>query len=359
MEAQSLINIAQILIGGILLLVLVNLYLVVKLKEIDPFRRWDADGINGFLFIFFGVVGMVVAGIAAFKWYDLMILVKNPASEHGQDIDRMFWNTMWVSVAVVILTNTLMFYYAWRYRSKPGRKALYYPANDTMEIIWTAIPAVVLILLIGDGIRTWHNIFRDPPSDAIQIELNGKQYDWTIRYPGTDDEFGLTSVEYINDAQANTIGFNFEDEKGHDDIVVTEIHMPVNRAVNFTIKSRDVLHSATLPHFRMKMDAVPGMATNFWLTPTMTTEEMREKTGNPEFNYEMSCQQICGGGHWNMRRVIIVETEEEFQQWLNEQKPFYATWKENNAPDTKESAEPDTQMAEEEVETDRTLSMND
>ncbi len=355
METQSLVSIAQILIVGILVLVVANLYLVIKLKDIDPFRKWDPNSINGALFVLFGVVGMVVAGIAASRWYDLMILVKDPASLHGEDIDRMFWNTMIVSIFVVVLTNTLLFFYAWYYRGRPGRKALYYPDNDRLEMIWTAVPAVVLILLIGDGIRTWHKIFKDVPENAIEVELNGKQFDWTIRYPGADEKYGYTSVEYIDDAQGNTIGFNFEDSKSHDDIVTTEIHLPVNVPVNFTIKSRDVLHSATLPHFRMKMDAVPGMATNFWLTPTKTTEEMREITGNPEFNYEMSCQQICGGGHWNMRRVIIVESEVSYKQWLDSQRPFYATWKENYGPT---DDIPEVNLAEEEVEGQKDLSMN-
>ncbi len=356
MESQSLINIAQVLIASILLLVIVNLYLVIRLKNIDPFKKWSVNGINGALFMLVGIVGMVAAGVGFSKWYDLMILVRNPASIHGADIDRMFWNTMYVSVAVVILTNSLLFFYSWYYRGKPGRKALFYPENDRLEMLWTAVPAVVLIVLIGDGIRTWNNIFKDVPENAVNIELNGKQFDWTIRYPGSDREYGYTSIDYINDGQGNTIGFNFEDPKSHDDIITTEIHLPVGVPVNFTIKSRDVLHSATMPHFRMKMDAVPGMDTYFWFTPTKTTEEMREITGNPEFNYEMSCQQICGGGHWNMRRVIIVETEEEYKQWLNSQKPFYASWKENFG--NEEELIPDKQMAEESAEDEDAISMN-
>ena len=329
MDAQSLISFAQLLIGAIFVLVMVNLYLVVRLKDIDPFRKWKSNEINGALFVVFGVVGLIAAGISYASWDDLMILVNDAASEHGEKIDSMFWRTMYVSLFVTILTNALLFYYSWRYRGKPGRKALFYPENNRLEVIWTLVPLFVLILLIGDGINTWHKIFQDPPEESIEVEMYAKQFDWTFRYPGVDNTFGEIGVGYINEGQGNTIGFNFEDSKGHDDILATELHLPVGVPVNFTIRSRDVLHSATLPHFRMKMDAVPGMPTNFWLTPNKTTQEMRDITGNPDFNYEMSCQQICGGAHWNMRRVVIVESMEEYQRWLGQQKAFYTSWEQN------------------------------
>ncbi|MEM6628562.1 MAG: cytochrome c oxidase subunit II [Bacteroidota bacterium] len=329
MEAQSLISIAQLLIGGIFILVLINLYLVVKLKEIDPFRNWKPHEINGALFVVFGIVGTIAAAISYMRWEELMLLVKFPASEHGEVIDSMFWITMAVALFVTLVTNALLFLFSWMYRSKPGRRAQFIPENNMLEIVWTAIPAVVLTALVGYGAYNWLKIFDDPPENAIHIEMNARQFDWTFRYPGPDEEFGNRSVSYINDGQGNTIGLNLEDPKGHDDIILaSDLYLPVGVPVSFTIRSRDVLHSATLPHFRMKMDAVPGMPTNFWLTPTLTTEQMREETGNPDFVYEMSCQQICGGAHWNMRREVVVVTAEEYQKWLGEQKAFYTDWQE-------------------------------
>ena len=324
MDAQSLISIAQLLIGVIFLMVVLNLYLVIRLKDIDPFRNWKPHEINGALFVIFGVVSMIAAGVAYARWSDLMILVKGAASEHGDKIDAMFWRTMYVSLFVTILTNALLFFYSWLYRARPGRKALFYPENIRLEILWTVVPAIVLTALVVDGAFTWNRIFGDPPADAIEIEMYGKQFEWNFRYPGNDQVYGDIGVGYINLATGNTYGFNFEDTKGHDDKVTKELHLPVGVPVNFTIRSMDVLHSATLPHFRMKMDAVPGMPTRFMMTPTITTKEMRERTGNPEFTYEMSCQQICGGAHWNMRREVIVETMEEYQQWLGQQQTYYS-----------------------------------
>ena len=360
MEAQSLISIAQLLIGGIFVLVLINLYLVVKLKEIDPFRNWKPHEINGALFVIFGIVGTIAAGVAYMRWEDLMILVNNPASEQGKVIDDMFWITMAVSLFVTLFTNALLFLFAWMYRSKPDRKAQFIPDNHMLEYVWTAIPAVVLTALVGYGAYNWLEIFSDPPEDAIEIEMNAKQFDWTFRYPGPDKEFGDRGISYINDGLGNTIGLNFEDSKGHDDIILTSaLYLPVDVPVSFTIRSRDVLHSATLPHFRMKMDAVPGMPTYFWITPTMTTEEMREKTGNPEFVYEMSCQQICGGAHWNMRREVVVVTMEEYKKWLGEQKPLYTSLQEKYGEEEFPNPvlpEPQ-QFAEEGEEADQPISM--
>lgn len=331
MDAQSLISLAQLLLVLILGLVCLNLYLVFRLKEIDPFKDWNSTTINAGMFLAFWIVGIIASSVATYVWWDEMIMVQNSVSDQGQRIDGMFWRTMAVTILVVLLTNSLLFFYGWKYRTKPGRKALFYPENHRLELLWTVVPAIVLVALIFDGVIAWNGIMADAPDDAVEIELNAKQFDWTVRYPGADMEFGEAHVRYINEAQANTLGFNFDDRSGHDDIVATEVHMPVNRPVKFTIKSRDVLHSATMAHFRMKMDAVPGMETYFWITPNKTTAEMRKELGDDTFNYELSCQQICGASHWNMRRVVVVETEEEYNNWLKSQQPFYNQWRQLNA----------------------------
>jgi cytochrome c oxidase subunit 2 len=351
MDGQLLISIAQGLLLVILALTVVNLYLIFRYKEIDPFAKWNPDGVNGGLFMAFFVVGLIAAAMSTEQWFDKLILVTNPASAHGEEIDRMFWNTMWVTILVVVVTNFLLFYYSWRYRYREGTKALFYPHNNRLEVVWTVVPAVVLALLVFDGVGVWHDIMGNKSKDSLLVELNGKQFDWTIRYPGEDLEFGETAVNYIDEGNSNTLGFNFEDKRGHDDLVAFELHVPVDTDVELQIRSRDVLHSATLPHFRVKMDAVPGMMTSFNFRPTKTTAEMREITGNPDFNYEMSCQQICGGGHWNMRRVVVVETMEEYQAWLKQQKPFYAQWKEmNGEPSTGGTAAAETAPADEAAE---------
>ncbi len=336
---QLVINLAQGILLLIFLLVSVNLYLVFRLKDIDPFAKWNPNHINGILFLVFMIGGFIAATVSTGMWIDTFIFFSGSASEHGNDIDRMMVNTTLVTILVILVTNGLLFYFSYRYRGVGDRKALYYPHNNRLELIWTLVPAVVMALLVFDGARVWYDVMlTETPEDAVHIELNGKQFEWTIRYPGADLAFGDAKVQYINEADANTLGFNFEDKNGHDDLVVAELHLPVGETVALTIRSRDVLHSATLPHFRVKMDAVPGMPTHFKFKPTKTTVEMRKETGNPEFNFEMSCQQICGNAHYNMRRVVIVETRAEYDAWLAKQKPFYATWKSLQTPDAAEAS---------------------
>lgn len=322
---------------GILGLVAYNLYMVFKLKDIDPFKKINANGANGVLFLVFLIVGTIAAVWSTKAYYPLFMFGRDAASEHGVWIDTMFNRTMWVSIFVVVVTNTLLFWFAFRYRGTGERKALFVSHNNKLEIIWTVIPAIVMALLIADGVRNWHRIM-DPSdeikAEAMDIEFYARQFDWTIRYPGNDGELGQSHVKYIDLDRGNQIGFNFEDKKTRDDIIVTEIHVPVNRHIRMNIRSQDVLHSATLAHFRVKMDAVPGMPTKFYFKPTITTKEMREMKDDPEFNYEMSCQQICGSAHYNMRRVLVVETQEEYDAWLAEQKPFYQTYLELNGMDT-------------------------
>jgi len=335
MGAQELLNISQVLLGVIFLFVIVNLVLVFRLKDIDPFRKWNPDSINGALMMMFFVVFLPLGIVGALNYGDTYTLLLDPASEHGAEIDRMQKNTFVVAILVSVITNLLLFYFSWRYSHKKDKKALYYPHNNRLEIIWTAVPAVVLTLLVFDGVGVWHEIWKKLPEDmAVEnIEVNGKQFGWTVRYPGADGEYGETNIGFINEATGNGLGFNKEDNKGYDDLVVQELHLPVNKMVHIDIKSRDVLHSMTLAQFRVKMDAVPGMPTYFNFKPTVTTAEMRERKGDPDFNYEMSCQQICGGGHWNMRLIVVVEEEEEYQKWLAQQQTFADFYKDLNGVD--------------------------
>ena len=121
-------------------------------------------------------------------------------------------------------------------------------------------------------------------------------------------------------------GMDLTDKNSFDDFTPREIHLPKGQNVLFNIRARDVLHSVYAPHFRLKMDAVPGMPTKFWFKPTKTTADMRAETGNPDFNYELACAEICGQGHFTMRLLIIVDEPADYEKWKKEQK----TWLSNN-----------------------------
>jgi cytochrome c oxidase subunit 2 len=116
----------------------------------------------------------------------------------------------------------------------------------------------------------------------------------------------------------------WDDPNTHDDIVTSEMYLEVNKPVKLIIGSRDVIHDVGLVYFRQKMDAVPGTPTTMWFIPRFTTEEMKKKLGNPDFVYEISCDQMCGRGHYTMRGVITVVTHEQYVLWLAKQKANYA-----------------------------------
>ncbi len=250
--------------------------------------------------------------------------------------DNLFWITTWIIVFVFVLTQILLFGFAFKYRYNKERKAAYFPENHNLEFIWTIIPAIVLTLLVFQGWKAWSNITDVPDRKydptRVELEIVGQQFAWRARYPGPDGKLGSHNFRMIDDI--NYFGFDVTDENVWDDFAPQEIHVPVGRNVLFRIRSKDVLHSVYAPHFRLKMDAVPGMPTQFYFTPTKTTEEMRsELSASPRyqelgddgealwktFDYEIACAEMCGKSHFNMRYVIVVETEENYKKWLSQQ----------------------------------------
>ncbi|MFD1756689.1 cytochrome c oxidase subunit II [Rufibacter sediminis] len=238
------------------------------------------------------------------------------ASEHGIAIDSMFWLTMAVIGFVFVLTHILLFFYSYKYQHQEGKRAYYYPHNNKIEIIWTVIPAVVMALLVFSGWKTWAKITSPAPDNAVVVEVMGKQFNWLIRYPGADNKLGHVKHTLID--ATNEFGIDLNDKNAQDDFPgeTSSFHVPKGVPVLLKIRSRDVIHSVFLPHFRVKMDAVPGMPTSFWFIPTKTTSEMQTETGNPEFQYELACTEVCGRGHFAMKMTMVVDEPEEYQKWL-------------------------------------------
>ena len=157
------------------------------------------------------------------------------------------------------------------------------------------------------------------------VEVTGKQFGWIYRYPGKDGSFGKKYYKNIDNA-SNSLGLIWDDELAQDDIVMEQtVYLIKGKPVKFILGSRDVIHDVGLSHFRLKMDAVPGIPTTMWFTPKYTTKEMKEITGNPNFVYEISCDQLCGNGHYSMKGIIEVIDQEEFDAVMAKQKPYYYT----------------------------------
>ncbi|MEX2566058.1 MAG: cytochrome c oxidase subunit II, partial [Cyclobacteriaceae bacterium] len=242
------------------------------------------------------------------------------ASEHGIVTDRLFWITMAVTGFIFILTHILLFWFSYRYQYKENKRAAYYPDNNKLEIIWTLVPAIVLTLLVVSGYKAWSDITSPAPEDAHVVEIMGYQFAWEIRYPGPDNILGDYDYRLIN--ASNSGGVDFTDRNSFDDFPSPTIVLPKGEPVLFKIRARDVLHSVFAPHMRLKMDAVPGMPTRFWFVPNKTTEEMREELGDDEFEFEVACAEVCGIGHFGMRKVINVVEPDEYRKWMADQTPF-------------------------------------
>jgi len=296
--------------------------------------RKENNRINAFLLLAFLVVGMF--GV----WYCNERLkgkiLGEAASNHGERIDSMLWITLWITGIVFVITQVLLFWFSYKYQEKEGRKAFFYPHNNKLELIWTVIPAITLTILVGFGLYYWFQITGEAPKDSQVVEVWGKQFNWEFRYPGKDGEFGKRYYKDIDETKGNPLGQNWNDPANHDDVYVTgDVHVVVGKPVKFIINAKDVIHDVGLVHFRMKMDAVPGIPTTMWFTPKYTTRQMREKYG-PDFNYEISCDQMCGKGHFSMRGTVIVETQEEFNAWMATKKSQYAV---ANAPAAQDPAQ--------------------
>ena len=279
--------------------------------------------VNGFLMLAFLILGLV--GV---YWCNELYkgkILGQSASDHGEKIDTMLHITLVITGVVFFITQILLFWFAYKYQYSEKRKAYYFPHNNKLELIWTVIPAIALTVLVGFGLLYWFRITGDAPKDAMQIEVTGKQFNWIFRYPGKDNIFGKKYYRNISDKSDNQLGLLWDDPATHDDIVVnTTMYLVVNRPVKLIINSRDVIHDVGLVHFRMKMDAVPGTPTTMWFTPKYTTEEMKKMTNDPDFDYELSCDQMCGKGHFSMKGIVKVVTPDEFILWRAKQQPNYA-----------------------------------
>ncbi len=269
-------------------------------------------------------------------------LLPTPASEHGSEIDSLWNLSMLIINVVFFIVQPILFYFAFKYRGKKGTKAVYYEHNNKLELFWTMVPAVALAVLIIWGLNVWSTLMMpENEEEPIIVELYAQQFNWTARYSGGDNTLGYATVHEI--AGANIVGVDPADPASMDDIVTKELHLPVGKPIKFQFRSQDVIHSAYFPHFRAQMNCVPGAVTNFQFTPSLTTAEIRQNKDVKshveevnairkakgedvwDFNYVLLCNKICGAAHYNMQMDIIVETEDEFNAWLKEQKTVAET----------------------------------
>jgi cytochrome c oxidase subunit 2 len=182
------------------------------------------------------------------------------------------------------------------------------------------VAIVEAVLLVGFSIPIWAaRVDHIPPeSQALVVQVTGEQFAWNIHYAGPDGKFGRTDINLI-DLQSNPLGLDRNDPDAKDDVTtVNQLYLPVNRPIIVKLRSKDVIHSFGVPEFRVKQDVVPGLTIPVWFIPNVTTDEMRARTGNHEFQYEIACAQLCGLGHAHMRGFVTVLSQQDFTKWIDD-----------------------------------------
>ena len=332
-----------------------------------------SNNINGILLLLAGIGLIVFFFWQRAEWMDQTL--QAPASEHGVMIDKLWDTTMGLIMFVFLLLTPMLFGIAYYFRGRKDRKASFITHNNKLEFFWTAIPAVTLLALISYGLNVWGKIVNQDVSDAIVIELYAKQFGWSARYASEDNKLGSANVRYVGGRnELGVISKNTKegqikaiDEKiekllteiensnnpaekklksarveklekkrktlltyfittskeqllaAEDDVVTKELHLPVGKKVLFKFRSQDIIHSAFLPHFRVQMNCVPGTTTQFAFTPTVTSNDMKKELDNELFEYVLLCNKICGNAHYNMQMKVVVESEEDFNDWMDTQ----------------------------------------
>ncbi len=244
------------------------------------------------------------------------------ASAHGAEIDSTMGIVHWLMFALFIGWGAFFLFVLWRFRRSRNPVADYQGvkshASTYLEI---AVAVAEAVLLVGFSIPLWaKRVDKLPPeSDALVVHVTAEQFAWNVHYPGPDGKFGRTDITKI-DVESNALGLDRSDADGKDDVTtINQLHLPVDKPVILKLRSKDVIHGFNLTEFRVKQDIIPGLTIPAWFEPNVTTEEMRRRTGNPTFQYEIACAQLCGLGHYRMRGFVTVHTQEEFQKWMDDE----------------------------------------
>lgn len=218
------------------------------------------------------------------NWLDMLSLLPEQASTYAADIDRVFYVIYYITFAVFVLVTFLLLYFVIKYRAKPGQRAIYSHGNNSLEIVWTAVPSAIFIVLFLISASTWANIKIFKPKPDVEVRLIAKQFGWEYHYPGPDSKFD-----------------------SDDDVQIDgDLYVPVNKTVVLRMQGTDVIHSFFVPVLRLKQDILPGREITAWFEAT--------KTGK----FEVPCAELCGPGHSGMKGWLYVQSDEEYQAWAVE-----------------------------------------
>ncbi len=255
-----------------------------------------------------------------------------PLASNWWAVDLSTNVTFIVTGLAFVVVNLFLAYVIVRYRHRRQSRAEYMPEKPRLEKTLAGITALGIVVLLAPGMFVYNDLI-SAPSDAMKVEVLGEQWRWTYRFAGEDGEFGATSPELFG--PQNPYGIDPDDPAGDDDVLIQSgtVHLPVGVPVDMQIRSKDVLHSVYVPNFRVKMDAVPGMITSTWFTPTEAGA------------YDLLCAEYCGVAHYSMTGEVVVEEQAAFETWLAGQ-PTLAGRPSDDAPDGEPSQGDDTAAGE-------------
>ena len=311
------------LIFLVAVLIIATLVQITRVSELlSAIKNKDTNSITdsnnktqGILFLVVGSGFIIFVVWQMIAWNHLLL---PPASSvHGAEIDSLMKVSMGLILIVFFTLTPILFFFAYKYRGKKGNTAYFFAHNNKLEVVWTVIPTIILTVLIVYGLRTWERSMNPDLSKAKVIEVYAEQFKWTARESGIDNTLGKANYKLVTDK--NALGVDMNDINSKDDKVLREVHLVVDKPVLLKFRAKDVIHSAFLPHFRVQMNCVPGLSTQFAFTPTKTTAEMKDQEGE-DFEYVLLCNKICGAAHYNMQMSFIVETQQEYDTWIASQK---------------------------------------
>ena len=245
----------------------------IKNKDVNEITDND-NNTQGWLFLVigFGFIAFVIWQMIS--WNHL--LLPPAATEHGLQIDALMDVSMGLILILFFILTPMLFIFAYKYRGSKSRKAFFFSHNNKLEVIWTVVPTIVLTALIIYGLKTWDRAMNvEVTKETKIIEIYAKQFGWTARYSGEDNVLGSANFRLVKGP--NVLGVDMLDPNAADDKITREVHLVVNKPVMLKFRSQDVIHSAYLPHFRVQMNCVPGIVTQFGFTPNKTTKEMKEQ----------------------------------------------------------------------------------
>jgi cytochrome c oxidase subunit 2 len=257
---------------------------------------------------------VLLIGVLSVVFHNLSPWWFTPLASNWKQMDDTIVLTIWITGVVFIIIVGFLGYVLFRYRHREGGKAHYEPENKKLEWWLLGITTVGIVILLVPGLLVWAK-FVETPGDAMTFEAVGQQWQWSFRFPGKNGMLGRVDPQRIS--ADNPFGLSVDDPRAEDDYLVQggEVHIPVNKPIQIMLRSKDVLHDFYVPHFRVKMDIVPGLVTKLWFTPTRTGK------------FEIACAEYCGMGHHTMRGMVYVDEEPAFQAWLEKQKTFAESMK--------------------------------